>query len=71
MKTITLFLILLPIFLLIDLIWLGVIMKSFYSAEFGHSRQMDAAYDDCGHYLGWCIVRNHQRHHAIHRAVAE
>ena len=35
MKTITLFLILLPIFLLIDLIWLGVIMKSFYSAELG------------------------------------
>ncbi len=35
MKTITLFLILLPIFLLIDLIWLGVIMKSFYAAELG------------------------------------
>ncbi len=35
MKSITLFLILLPIFLLIDLIWLGVIMKSFYAAELG------------------------------------
>ncbi len=35
MKTITLFLILLPIFLLIDLFWLGVIMKSFYAAELG------------------------------------
>ena len=35
MKTITLFLILLPIFLLIDLLWLGVIMKSFYAAELG------------------------------------
>jgi uncharacterized membrane protein len=34
-KTITLFLILLPLFLLIDLLWLGVIMKSFYAAELG------------------------------------
>jgi uncharacterized membrane protein len=35
MKTLILFLILLPIFLLIDLLWLGVIMKSFYAAELG------------------------------------
>ncbi len=44
MKTITLFLILLPIFLLIDLIWLGVIMKSFYAAELGDlARRQGAA----------------------------
>lgn len=30
-----LFAILLPIFLLIDLLWLGVVMKGFYSAELG------------------------------------
>jgi uncharacterized membrane protein len=35
MKTIALFLILLPVFLVIDLVWLGVIMKSFYAAELG------------------------------------
>jgi uncharacterized membrane protein len=36
--------IVLPIFLLIDLIWLGVIMKDFYSRELGElARRQDAA----------------------------
>ena len=36
--------IVLPIFLLIDLIWLGVIMKDFYSRELGElTRRQDAA----------------------------
>ena len=44
MKSIALFLILLPIFLVIDLLWLGVIMKSFYAAELGDlARRQGAA----------------------------
>jgi uncharacterized membrane protein len=44
MKSITLFLILLPVFLVIDLLWLGVIMKSFYAAELGDlARRQGAA----------------------------
>lgn len=35
MKSCKLFVIVLPIFLLIDLLWLGVVMKTFYSQELG------------------------------------
>jgi uncharacterized membrane protein len=44
MKTALLFLLVLPIFLLLDLVWLGVIMKGFYSQELGDlaRRQGDA-----------------------------
>ncbi|MDZ4818645.1 MAG: DUF2177 family protein [Planctomycetota bacterium] len=35
MHSLKLFLIVLPIFLMIDLLWLGVIMKNFYSQELG------------------------------------
>lgn len=39
-----LFAILLPIFLLIDLLWLGVVMKEFYNAELGElGRRQGAA----------------------------
>lgn len=35
MRELKLFLLVLPIFLLVDLTWLGVVMKNFYSAEMG------------------------------------
>lgn len=38
-----LFAILLPIFLLIDLLWLGVVMRGFYSAELGDLGRREGA----------------------------
>ena len=35
MRDLKLFLLVLPVFLLVDLTWLGVVMKNFYSSEFG------------------------------------
>jgi uncharacterized membrane protein len=43
MQTGKLFAIVLPIFLLMDLLWLGVVMKSFYSQELGELARRDGA----------------------------
>ena len=44
MQNVKLFAIVLPIFLLIDLLWLGVVMKGFYSQELGElARRQGAA----------------------------
>jgi uncharacterized membrane protein len=43
MQTLKVFAILLPIFLIIDLLWLGVIMKGFYSQELGELARRQGA----------------------------
>ena len=43
MRELKLFLLLLPIFLAIDLVWLGVLMKGFYQQELGTLARRDGA----------------------------
>ena len=43
MHTIKIFLIVLPLFLLMDLIWIGVLMSHFYSQELGELARRDGA----------------------------
>src|SRR5262245_25637515 len=43
MRELKLFLLLLPIFLAIDLLWLGVLMKGFYQQELGTLARRDGA----------------------------
>ena len=43
MHTLKLFAIVLPVFLLIDLLWLGVVMKGFYSQELGELARREGA----------------------------
>ncbi|MGC3965988.1 MAG: DUF2177 family protein [Pirellulales bacterium] len=56
MKELKLFLLILPVFLVVDLTWLGVVMKNFYSSELGElARRRDGGLAPVGPPLCSCI----------------